>query len=60
MRPSRYCPKFLPWIGTDHGEINDVCFDEARRFTKPCDGCIDRPTDTQPTDPTEDGKQKAE
>ena len=41
MRPSHYCPKFLPWIGTDHGEI-------------------DRPTDTQPTDPTEDGKQKAE
>lgn len=47
MRPSRYCPKFLPWIGTDRGEIDDVCFDEARRFTKPCDGCIDRPTDKE-------------
>lgn len=43
MRPSKYCPKFLPWIGTNRGEIDDVCIDEVERTTKKCNDCIGHP-----------------
>lgn len=40
MRPSKHCPYFLPWVGTDKGEIEDVCIDPKTRFTKKCSDCI--------------------
>ena len=48
MRPSKYCPLFLPWIGTNRGESEDVCLDKEKRTIKPCDNCIGKQKDTTP------------
>lgn len=42
MRPERYCEKFLPWFGTNKGELEDVCIDREKRTVKSCNACIDR------------------